>query len=120
MLFDYDLKEHVIILVDWTENAFQSIYGGYMHSGIYPSAFSILINGKGHFGNNISAHVPLETFKVDKGYKYRFRLINSGIRYCFMEFSIDSHNLTIIEVDGNPIEPTEVESIVLNNGCPFF
>ena len=114
-LFDFDLKDHVIILNEWTQIPFETIYGPFLHDALYNTVTSILINGKGQLKNSNSL-VPLENFFVQKGLRYRFRLILNGIQHCPMEFSIDEHNLTVIASDGNPIEPYEVQSIFITSG----
>lgn len=48
--------------------------------------------------------LPRAEFTVAKGRRYRFRMINAGIGFCPLEVSIDRHLLTIIALDGNPIE----------------
>lgn len=46
---------------------------------------------------------------------YRFRLVSISCDPNFT-FSIDSHNMTIIEVDGNNVEPLLVDSIQIFAG----
>ncbi len=46
---------------------------------------------------------------------YRFRLVSISCDPNFT-FSIDSHNMTIIEVDGNNVEPLVVDSIQIFAG----
>ena len=87
-----------------------------MHSGDYFGEHSILINGKGQRNNESSSYVPLETYVVKKGFRYRFRLINSAIQYCMIHLAIEGHNLTVIASDGSPIEPIIVDSIISANG----
>jgi len=55
-------------------------------------------------------NLRVETVKV-----YRLRLINPGT-YAGLYFTIDSHNLTIIEADGTDITPIEVPGIFVNIG----
>jgi L-ascorbate oxidase len=55
-------------------------------------------------------------FKVEKNKRYRFRVINSGVQFCPLQFSIDGHNLTVIATDGNDIEPLQVVSFVILAG----
>lgn len=109
-----------MVLIEWTKKEFQSGYGGYMHAHLFQEAYSIIINGRGHFQHNLTAKVPLETFHVKKGSRYRFRLVNSGVRYCFLELSVDGHDLTVIATDGHPIEPIVVSSLVSSNGKEMF
>ncbi len=46
------------------------------------------------------------------GDKLRFRIINAGASSYFW-FSIDDHELEVVEVDGQPIEPVIVENILM-------
>lgn len=63
--------------------------------------------------------IPFEVFYVNENNKYRFRLINAEFLNCPMEFSVDSHNLTIFSSDGNDIKPIEVSSFVSYAGERF-
>ena len=99
---------------------FQTVYGPILHSGDYFGEHSILINGKGQRNGEPSSYVPLETFTVKKGFRYRFRLINAAIQYCMMQIAVEGHNLTVIASDGNPIEPIIVDSIISANGISIF
>ena len=49
---------------------------------------------------------------VGANHRYRFRLINSFCTVCPGELTIEGHSLTVIATDGQPIEPTVVNSIV--------
>ncbi|KAF8911280.1 multi-copper oxidase [Mucidula mucida] len=50
------------------------------------------------------------TLKPNK--TYRLRLINAG-SFAPIRFSVDRHVLTVIEADGTPVVPIEVESVML-------
>lgn len=115
-LYDFDLAEHYMILIEWTLNPLQSIYGSYLHSAFYGTEYSILINGKSKLKNKPNLDVPLETFYVKKGFRYRFRIISSAVANCLFKVSIDDHNMTIIATDGQPIDPIHVESLTLISG----
>lgn len=52
---------------------------------------------------------------VESGKVYRLRLINVGT-YAGFWFSIDSHNLTIIEAEGVDMVPIEVPGLFINIG----
>uniref|UniRef100_A0A182JMG1 Multicopper oxidase n=1 Tax=Anopheles atroparvus TaxID=41427 RepID=A0A182JMG1_ANOAO len=54
-----------------------------------------------------SRHIPLKVFHVDKGRRYRFRLINAEFLNCPVELSVENHNLTVIASDGFGIQPVE-------------
>jgi iron transport multicopper oxidase len=48
-------------------------------------------------------------------YSYRFRLVAISCSAGFL-FSIDGHTMTVIEVEGNNVQPLEVDSLVLLAG----
>jgi len=94
-----------------------------------------LINGKGRYSGS-STDVDLAVVNVTQGKRsvtftfslglvsrteilrsvsYRFRLVSISCDPNFT-FSIDSHNMTIIEVDGNNVEPLVVDSIQIFAG----
>ena len=56
------------------------------------------------------SELPRAEFIVAKGRRYRFRVINAGSQFCPLQVSIDKHLLTIIALDGNPVEPFQVAS----------
>ena len=63
---------------------------------------------------------PLAVFTVKANRRYRFRLINSGSLSCSAQLTIQEHNLTIFETDGEPIVPINVTSITSSSGKQFF
>ena len=63
---------------------------------------STLFNGKGRSVKDLTA--PLAKINVEHGKRYRFRLISLACEPNFT-FSIDGHNMTIIEADGQLTEP---------------
>nr|CAD7264260.1 unnamed protein product [Timema shepardi] len=54
---------------------------------------------------------PLARFKMTRGKKYRWRLINSSSFVCQIQLFIEDHNMTIIATDGEPCEPRVVTTI---------
>jgi len=119
--YDFDLKEHVIIMNDWINETAIAKFAGHHHNDGDNKPNSILINGKGTFkgfnsSNNQIIYTPRAIFSVSYGKAYRFRLINAGILNCPIEFSIDQHNLTIIASDSNYLEAFKVESLVIYAG----
>ncbi len=73
---------------------------------------SILINGRGRFGDN---HVPLTIFEVYSGNKYRFRVVNTGANLP-IEISIDQHKIVVIATDGGAIWPIVSDTIMIFAG----
>ena len=80
------------------------------HSG---GADSTLINGLGRFAGGASS--DLAVFNVTQGQRYRFRLVSMACDPNFT-FSIDGHNMTVIEADAVNHEPVVVDSIQIYAG----
>jgi L-ascorbate oxidase len=119
--YDFDLPEHVIVLNDWLNQTSISKFAGHHHNDGNNKPDSILINGRGALHKfldelNNTLRTSTASFHVNRGYKYRFRLINAGILYCPIEFSIDEHNLTVISSDGKLLDAYEVDSLVIYAG----
>jgi iron transport multicopper oxidase len=75
---------------------------------VIPTSQSTLINGKGRYPDGPA--VPLAVINVRRGLRYRFRIIAMSCEPSF-GFSIDGHNLTIIEADGENTAPLLVDSV---------
>jgi iron transport multicopper oxidase len=73
-----------------------------------PTSQATLINGKGRYPNGPA--VPLAVINVKSDARYRFRIIAMSCEPSF-GFSIDGHNLTIIEADGENTAPLLVDSL---------
>ena len=71
-----------------------------------------LINGRGRYNNN---KAPLSIFKVKKDEKFQLHLVGAMGEYAY-RFSIDNHTMTVIETDGYPIQPVQVQSIIIYGG----
>ncbi|KRT85625.1 hypothetical protein AMK59_2076, partial [Oryctes borbonicus] len=111
-LYDYDLSSHIITILDWTEETGMQKFIAHHHSNGDNKPTNILVNGKGRFlefnvENGSLIYTPIERFYVNKGYRYRFRVINAEFLNCPIEIVVDSHTLTVISTDGNDIEPIE-------------
>ena len=74
--------------------------------GVFPD--STLINGLGRYSGGPQS--DLAVINVEYGKRYRFRLVGMSCHPNFM-FSIDGHNLTVIEADGILTEPLLVDSL---------
>lgn len=96
-LYEEDLKEHVILLSEWTSD------DGKQHS--------VLINGKG------LPNTGKEVFKVQHGKNYRFRVAYAAsISTCPVVLTVEDHPLTIIALDGNPVQLHESSSVIISKG----
>ncbi|KAJ3994728.1 laccase [Lentinula boryana] len=105
-LYDVDDESTVITISDWYHDTSYELIA----KRAALAADATLINGKGRYAGG--PNVPLEVINVEYGKRYRFRLISMS---CGVDhgFSIDGHNLTIIEVDGVNTQPLTVNYIQL-------
>jgi iron transport multicopper oxidase len=78
-----------------------------------PASVATLINGKGRY--QYSPSVPLAVINVEKGKRYRFRLIAMACDPN-LTFSIDNHIMTVIEADGENTVPLIVDSLQIFAG----
>ncbi|XP_013168843.1 PREDICTED: laccase-4-like [Papilio xuthus] len=119
-LYDYDKSEHVMIVTDWIHELSVSMFVDHHHSIGDNKPPTLLINGVGRFRvfNETSEpkYMKAATFNVDKGYKYRFRVINAEFLNCPIELSVDDHNITVIASDGYDLEPITATSLVTYAG----
>ncbi|KAI0362952.1 laccase [Pilatotrama ljubarskyi] len=100
-LYDVDNDNTVITLSDWYHLAARV-------GPKFPTAASTLINGLGRSTSTPTAE--LAVINVQRGKRYRFRLVSLSCDPNYT-FSIDGHNMTIIEVDGVNSKPLTVDSI---------
>ncbi|TBU29213.1 laccase [Dichomitus squalens] len=106
-LYDVDDESTVITLADWYHTAAR--LGPRFPLG----ADTVLINGIGRFTGGDA--VDLAVISVTQGKRYRFRLVSISCDPNFT-FSIDNHNLTIIEVDAVNHQPLTVDEIQIFAG----
>lgn len=123
-LYDYDLSDHVIVMNDWFEKPIALEFALHVHTDRtrFNYADAILINGRASTSrtnftqNSKKIETPKAMFRVTSGYRYRFRLIHAGISHCAFQFSVENHDLKVIATDGNFLEPTDVETVILYPG----
>ncbi|CCM02634.1 uncharacterized protein FIBRA_04738 [Fibroporia radiculosa] len=94
-LYDVDDDNTIITLFDWYHEPALEI-------PLFGNPDSILINGMGRSLNDSVS--PLSVITVTPGLRYRFRLISMSCNPYF-NFTIDGHNFTIIEADGQNTQP---------------
>nr|VWP02110.1 Uncharacterized protein [Ganoderma boninense] len=102
-LYDVDDDSTVITLADWYH--FAAKLGPRFPAGL---ANSTLINGLGRSPDTPSA--DLAVINVTHGKRYRFRLVSLSCDPAYT-FSIDGHELTVIEADGVETQPVTVNAI---------
>ena len=81
----------------------------------YSTADSTLINGLGRSASSEGAVAELAVVNVTQGKRYRMRLVSISCDPNYT-FSIDGHNMTVIEADGVNHEPVTVDSITIYAG----
>ncbi|KAK5650033.1 hypothetical protein RI129_001062 [Pyrocoelia pectoralis] len=123
-LYDYDLSSHTIVILDWGPGIGTAKFVAHHHSNGDNKADTLLVNGLGRFkefnnSTNDTIYTPTARFIVERGYRYRFRVINSGFLNCPIELSVDNHTLTVISSDGSNFSPIKAESIVTYAGERF-
>ncbi|KAJ3123074.1 hypothetical protein HK100_011733 [Physocladia obscura] len=121
--YDYDVT---MTLTDFFHNGSAYLLSKVFYIPNNTNAFeplpdSGLIGGVGQYNCSVSqAHNkncvnnnPLKKYTVKPGKRYRFRIINTAAQARYL-FSIDGHNLTVIESDGVYTNPTVVNQISIH------
>ncbi|KAG2056214.1 laccase [Suillus hirtellus] len=106
-MYDVDDASTVITLTDW----YHPVAHKLLHT--IPAANSTLINGLGRYAGGPQS--DLAVINITRGKRYRFRLIQMSCE-ANIKFSIDGHNLTIIEADGQLTEPLVVDQLQILAG----
>jgi hypothetical protein len=65
---------------------------------------------------NISTKTPLAEINVKSGLKHRMRIINMGCFECPFHLQVEGHRLSVVAVDGFPVKPVTVDTIILLPG----
>ncbi|KAG2153309.1 laccase [Suillus clintonianus] len=108
-LYDIDDEATVITLADWYHTVAPAL-----NHFVTVSANSTLINGFGRYAGG-PTDTELAVINVECGKRYRLRIIALSCEPNFV-FSIDGHNLTVIEADGHLTEPLLVDSLRIYAG----
>ncbi|KAG9308059.1 laccase [Chiua virens] len=108
-MYDVDDETTVITLSDWYHSP-SPVLGAEFQQVV---SNATLINGLGRYAGGPST--PLAVVNVTQGLRYRFRVVATSCDPSF-NFTIDGHRMTIIEVDGDEVEPVEVDSIPILAG----
>ncbi|KAF9579389.1 hypothetical protein BGW38_004379 [Lunasporangiospora selenospora] len=119
----YD-EERTILISDWYHNPTGPLLQTYLSpqsSGMEPIPNNGLINGKHTFDcSKVQAGLTCTggertVFHFLPNQRYRLRIINSSAAAAFL-FSIDEHQLQVIEADGTDLNPLLVDSLPINAG----
>ncbi|QRV80235.1 Multicopper oxidase [Ceratobasidium sp. AG-Ba] len=116
-LYDVDDESTIVVLEDWYHTPAPALEAQMFSSSntqlLSPVPDSALINGKGRYVGGPA--VQRSRINVTPGKKYRLRVINASAIGSYT-FSIEGHNMTIIEADGIAHEPHEVGSFQIFAG----
>nr|ACU52699.1 putative laccase 5 [Agaricus bisporus var. bisporus] len=102
-MYDVDDESTIITLSDWYHTLATEITGAALED-------ATLINGRGRYVGHEGDPVDLAVVNVKRGKRYRFRIVSLSCSPDFT-FSIDQHDLTIIEVEGTETIPETVNTI---------
>ncbi|KAG6334762.1 hypothetical protein ID866_4328 [Astraeus odoratus] len=105
-MYDVDDESTVIVLSDWFHQPAAQIVAPFT-----PNA--TLINGVGRYAGGPA--IPLAVINVEQGKRYRFRIVAAACEPWY-NFTIDGHQMTIIETDGIEVEPVVVDSVAVFPG----
>ncbi|KAG2153310.1 laccase [Suillus clintonianus] len=103
-LYDIDDETTVITLADWYHTV-----APVLNHFVTVHADSTVINGFGRYAGG-PVDTELAVINVECGKRYRLRIIALSCEPDYV-FSIDGHNLTVIEADSHLTEPLLVDSI---------
>ena len=121
---NYDEAIDPLLMADWNhKSAFGLFWEEVTPRAGPPNMTSILLNGIGHYQctvaeKNAGVCVDQTSFynmTLTRGKRYLLRLINTSVDSTFI-FSIDNHNLTVIETDFVPIHPYQTNSVLVAIG----
>ncbi|KAG2112525.1 laccase [Suillus clintonianus] len=107
-MYDVDDASTVVTLADWYHTA-----ATVLRYVIGNTASSTLVNGLGRYAGGPMS--DLAVISVEQGKRYRLRLVSMSCDPNF-QFSIDGHNLTVIEADGQLTEPLMVDQLQIFAG----
>jgi len=111
---NYDVDLGVLPVQDWFyETAFSNIYK--LSRALIrgnPTADNVLINGT---NKNAQGGGAYHRNTIEKGKKYRLRLVNNGTNDNF-KIGLDKHNMTVIAMDFVPIVPFTTEWLFIGIG----
>ncbi|KAJ7242473.1 laccase 1 [Mycena rebaudengoi] len=125
-LYDVDNETTVLTIADWYFSFISPLnrfltqihryHGAASTLGAIPTLISTLFNGLGRFADGPTSQ--LAVISVEFGKRYRIRLVSVS---CDPNFTvtIDGHNMTIIEVDSENVQPLTVDSIQIFAGMRY-
>lgn len=109
-----------ILLTDWNHRSVFEDWPIMLEEGKAPEMTNILINGTGQFGpGQLSKNKYQLTLDPGRENKSMLILVNTAVDTTFV-FSIDNHNLTVIQMDFVPIKPYTTDHIKIGISKIFW
>ncbi|RHZ48708.1 hypothetical protein Glove_543g76 [Diversispora epigaea] len=115
-------EDYVVTISDWYHSPSAPLLvqrTAPHYTGFNPYPDAALISGRGQYncsspaaGKHCNPNVKPATYNVQKGKKYRFRIINTSA-YTYFTFSIDNHPLQVIEVEGTPVKQANTSTVTV-------
>lgn len=121
-LYDEDRSEHSMIVWHWFGSSAREVLTISKYNGLRSRGEGLIINGLGGLEafelpvENTFDTIPREVFRVQKGQRYRFRVIYNNQIPCPVQLSVQNHSLLVIASDGASFQPVEANSIMLSGG----
>ncbi|PAV19801.1 laccase [Pyrrhoderma noxium] len=107
-LYDIDDESTVITIADWYHEVAPVLFPNPGKNDPIPD--STLINGLGRWAEATGTPTPLAVIRARPGKRHRFRIVSTSCLPGYL-FSIDQHNLTVIETDGVETQPYTIDTI---------
>ena len=105
-------------MTDWNHRSVFEDWPIMLEEGKAPEMTNILLNGTGQFGPGKSSKNKYQ-LTLESGNKSMLILVNTAVDTTFV-FSIDNHNLTVIQMDFVPIEPYVTDHIKIGISKIFW
>lgn len=122
---DYDVDAGTIFLNDWSHQPVDAMYDAAQDAltGGPRTMDNGLINGMNTWGVDGTANQTGSRFELptqfEKGKSYLLRIINGAIQSSY-KFYLDSHTMTVINMDFTNIEPYTTDILDLNIGQRYM
>lgn len=118
--FEYDEELSIIISDWWHQSVYEQMTGlSYIPFRWVGEPQSLLIQGRGRYncstGNCKNPQCAPHVLSVKAGKTYRLR-IASVASLSSLNFLIQRHQMTIVEADGNYVEPIQVQNLDIYSG----
>jgi FtsP/CotA-like multicopper oxidase with cupredoxin domain len=106
-----------LLMTDWNHRSVFEDWPVMLQKGKAPYMTNILFNGTGQFGFDRTP--DKYTLVLKENQKYMLILINTAVDTTFV-FSIDNHELEVIEVDFVPIVPYKTKNLKIGIGMHWY